>query len=175
MSHHLFAYGTLQPGRAPAQIASLAATLRPVGEGFVRGVLYDLGGYPGAVPDANATGKIFGTVMELPEDPEILRRLDAYEECAPQSPETSEYVRELREVELVAGGSLMCWFYRYNWEVYESQVIASGAWARSASRLSILKLWVIPVIAGILGALLLAGLFHLLNVCGNDATCGFGG
>ena len=128
MSHHLFAYGTLQPGRAPAQIASLTAKLRPVGEGFVRGVLYDLGGYPGAVPDANATGKIFGTVMELPDDPEILRRLDAYEECDPQSPKTSEYVRELREVELVAGGTLTCWFYRYNWKTDGKRRMLTGDW-----------------------------------------------
>jgi gamma-glutamylcyclotransferase (GGCT)/AIG2-like uncharacterized protein YtfP len=131
MSDYLFAYGTLQPGRAPAQIAGLAAELRPVGKGFVRGVLYDLGGYPGAVPDPNAPGKIFGTVMELPDDPEILRRLDAYEECDPQSPKTSEYVRELRKVELATGGILTCWFYRYNGgDLREKRVIASGAWRK---------------------------------------------
>ena len=73
MSEYLFAYGTLQPGLAPTKIARVAAKLRPVGEGFVRGVLYDLGGYPGAVPDPNAKGRIIGTVMELPEDEDCLR------------------------------------------------------------------------------------------------------
>jgi gamma-glutamylcyclotransferase (GGCT)/AIG2-like uncharacterized protein YtfP len=134
MAEYLFAYGTLQPGRAPAQISDVAAKLRPVGDGFVRGRLYDLGGYPGAVPDANAASKIFGTVMELPEDPGILRqlwrRLDAYEEYDTRSPETSEYVRELQRVELTAAGALECWFYRYNWKPDESRLIASGEWQK---------------------------------------------
>jgi gamma-glutamylcyclotransferase (GGCT)/AIG2-like uncharacterized protein YtfP len=134
MSQYLFAYGTLRPGLAPAHIADLAAKLRPMGEGHIRGKLYDLGGYPGAVPDASATNRIVGTVMELPDDPEILRRLDAYEECDPLAPDTSEYVRELQRVELATGGSLDCWFYRYNWKPDELRAIASGDWKSSANR-----------------------------------------
>jgi gamma-glutamylcyclotransferase (GGCT)/AIG2-like uncharacterized protein YtfP len=99
MSQYLFAYGTLQPGLAPTQIARVAAKLRPVGEGSVRGVLYDLGGYPGAVADPNAKGRIIGTVMELPEDGSVLERLDRYEGFDPQAPETSEYIRERQVVE----------------------------------------------------------------------------
>ena len=41
MSDYLFAYGTLQPGFAPTKIARVASNLRPVGEGFLRGVLYE--------------------------------------------------------------------------------------------------------------------------------------
>jgi gamma-glutamylcyclotransferase (GGCT)/AIG2-like uncharacterized protein YtfP len=134
MSQYLFAYGTLQPGCAPAQIAHLAAKLRAVGEGFVRGVLYDLGGYPGAVPDENAKSRIAGTVMLLPEDESVLRRLDAYEGFDPRSPETSEYVRELRTVELVAGGSLQCWIYIYKWDPCSARVIASGIWRFGGGR-----------------------------------------
>src|ERR1700722_17924104 len=99
MSEYLFAYGTLQPGLAPTKIARVAARLRTVGEGFVRGVLYDLGGYPGAVADPNAKSKILGTVMELPEDEDVLARLDKYEGFDPQSPQTSEYIRERQTVE----------------------------------------------------------------------------
>jgi gamma-glutamylcyclotransferase (GGCT)/AIG2-like uncharacterized protein YtfP len=134
MSQYLFAYGTLQPGCAPAQIAHLAAKLRAVGEGFVSGVLYDLGGYPGAVPDANAKSKIAGTVMLLPEEESLLRQLDAYEGFDPRSPESSEYVRELRSVELVAGGSLECWIYIYNWKADASRAIKSGAWRKNRER-----------------------------------------
>jgi len=128
MSEYLFAYGTLQPGCAPAQIAHFAAKLRVVGEGFVPGVLYDLGGYPGAVPDEEAKSRITGTVMLLPEDESLLRQLDAYEGFDPRSPESSEYVRELRKVELVAGGSLACWIYIYKWKPDQKRVIVSGAW-----------------------------------------------
>jgi gamma-glutamylcyclotransferase (GGCT)/AIG2-like uncharacterized protein YtfP len=130
MSEYLFAYGTLQPGLAPTKIARVAAKLQPVGEGFVRGVLYDLGGYPGAVADPSAKGRILGTVMKLPNDEEILARLDRYEGFNPQSPATSEYIRERQVVELKAGGTVECWFYRYNRETRDADRVESGAWGR---------------------------------------------
>ncbi len=130
MADHLFAYGTLQPGFAPTKIARVAAKLRPVGEGFVRGVLYDLGGYPGAVADPNAKGRIGWTEMELPEDEGLLARLDAYEGFDPQAPQTSEYVRERQFVELKAGGTVACWFYRYNRKAGDADRVESGAWGR---------------------------------------------
>ena len=128
MSDYLFAYGTLQPGCAPRKIAHLAAKLRPVAEGFVRGVLYDLGGYPGAVPNPGAESRIVGTLMELPDDPELLARLDAYEECDPHSPEKSEFVRARHVAELSDGRALECWFYRYNGTTDEKRRIKEGAW-----------------------------------------------
>ena len=130
MSQYLFVYGTLQPGLAPAKIAPLATKLRPVGEGFVRGVLCDLGGYPGAVPDPKAKGRIAGTVMELLEDEGVLARLDAYEGFDPQAPETSEFVRERQAVELKTGTTVECWFYRYNRKPRRAPVVENGAWGR---------------------------------------------
>jgi len=130
MSDYLFAYGTLQPGHAPAKIAPAAANLRLVGKGSVRGVLYDIGGYPGAVPNPRATTKIIGTVLELPGDPAVLRRLDSYEGYDPKSPATSEYIRERQTVELSDGRTLACWFYRYNWKPDPARAIASGEWRR---------------------------------------------
>lgn len=116
MSDCLFVYGTLRLGCAPAEIATAVAKLRAVGEGFVSGVLYDLGGYPGAVPDASAKGKIAGMVMELPADESVLRELDAYEGFDPQAPEKSEFVRVRQTVELTTGRTLECWIYHYNRE-----------------------------------------------------------
>jgi gamma-glutamylcyclotransferase (GGCT)/AIG2-like uncharacterized protein YtfP len=130
MSQYLFAYGTLQPGLAPTKIARVAAKLRPVGEGFVRGVLYDLCGYPGAVADPSAEGKIVGTVMELPEDEGVFERLDQYEGFDPNALETSEFIREKQIVELKTGGTVECWFYRYNREPRDRTRVESGAWGR---------------------------------------------
>ena len=130
MRQYLFAYGTLQPGLAPTKIARVLAKLRPVGEGFVRGVLYDLGGYPGAVADPSAEGRIVGTVMELPEDEGVLERLDRYEGFDPRALETSEYIREKQIVELKTGGTVECWFYRYNRKPRDSQRVENGAWGR---------------------------------------------
>jgi gamma-glutamylcyclotransferase (GGCT)/AIG2-like uncharacterized protein YtfP len=130
MSEYLFAYGTLQPGFAPTMIARVAARLRPVGQGFVRGALYDLGGYPGAVADPASKGKIAGTVMELPPDDDVLARLDKYEGFHPQAPATSEYIRGRQVVELKTGGTLECWFYQYNRKTRNADLVESGAWGR---------------------------------------------
>jgi gamma-glutamylcyclotransferase (GGCT)/AIG2-like uncharacterized protein YtfP len=114
VTEYLFAYGTLQPGPAPAEIAAAVAGLRIVGAGRVRGVLYDLGAYLGAVLDAGAPANIKGTVFALPDPAGILSELDAYEEFDPTTPETSLFVRELHAVKLDSGATLMCWIYLYN-------------------------------------------------------------
>jgi gamma-glutamylcyclotransferase (GGCT)/AIG2-like uncharacterized protein YtfP len=132
MSQYLFAYGTLQPGLAPKSMAHATGKLRAVGPGSVRGVLYDLGHYPGAIAGAGATGKISGTVMELPEDPAVLRALDDYEGFDPQSLAASEFVREQQEVELASGGTLMCWFYRYNRKIDAARVFPNGEWQKKS-------------------------------------------
>jgi gamma-glutamylcyclotransferase (GGCT)/AIG2-like uncharacterized protein YtfP len=130
MSEYLFAYGTLQPGLAPKSMAHATAKLRAVGPGFLRGVLYNLGRYPGAIADAVAAGRISGTVMELPEDSSVLRALDEYEGFDPHSPETSEFVRERQQIELAQSGTVTCWFYRYNGELGAAIVIANGVWRK---------------------------------------------
>ncbi len=96
----------------------------------MRGVLYDLGGYPGAVADPGAKGRITGTVMELPEEEGLLEQLDQYEGFDPRSPEASEYIRERQIVELKTGGTVECWFYRYNREPRNLPRVESGEWAR---------------------------------------------
>ncbi len=136
MADYLFAYGTLQPGCAPREIAALAARLRPVGKGFVCGVLYDLGRYPGAVPDASANIRIAGTVMELPEDETFLQLLDQYEGFDPQAPETSEFVRVRQTVVMSDGRKIECWLYRYNRRPDDNRRIASGKWHQRGAMLS---------------------------------------
>jgi gamma-glutamylcyclotransferase (GGCT)/AIG2-like uncharacterized protein YtfP len=89
-----------------------------------------LRGYPGKVPDPKAKGGIAGTAMELPEDESVLERLDAYEGFDPEAPEKSEFVRVRQTVELKTGGTVECWFYRYNLPASSTQVIASGAWKK---------------------------------------------
>ena len=117
---HLFAYGTLQPGLAPREIAPLVEKLRPVGEGFLFGKLYDLGSYPGAVIDPASAWLVYGTVYELLEDVEILRKLDAYE--------GPEYVRIEQLVTLTAGGGMSCWVYDVLGQPSEERFIESGRW-----------------------------------------------
>ena len=100
MSDFLFAYGTLQPGLAPAEIAPTVSKLLQVGEAFIHGLLYDLGGHPGAVLDSASQERIIGSIYQLPDDPTVLAQLDAYEEFDPAEPESSLYLRVLHPVNL---------------------------------------------------------------------------
>lgn len=130
MSESVFIYGTLLPGAAPREIAHAAAQLSFAGEGFVRGRLYHLGHYPGAVLDAAGEGRIFGAIFKLPEDPAVLSALDAYEEFEPARPDVSQFVRMRTMVSLDAGGELECWIYVYNRPVGPEAIIKSGKWQR---------------------------------------------
>jgi gamma-glutamylcyclotransferase (GGCT)/AIG2-like uncharacterized protein YtfP len=129
MAEYLFTYGTLQPGHAPGAIASAAARLRPLGEGHVRGTLYDFGHYPGATLDATSECKIFGTVYKLPDNPGVLRQLDDYEEFFPDAPELSQYLRVLHPVVLTDGQTLDCWIYIYNRDPRSARIVESGRWS----------------------------------------------
>lgn len=130
MSDCLFAYGTLQPDDAPDELASTLAELRPVGEGFVQGVLYDLGDYPGAVLDPSSKRRIFGTVFQLPGDPNVLRKLDDYEAFDPRAPDKSLFIRRMQPVTLATGHTLQCWVYEYNREPEAAPILTSGRYRK---------------------------------------------
>jgi len=134
MSEYLFAYGTLQPDQVPEEVASAVAKLEPVGKGSVRGVLYDLGEYPGAVLKTASRKRITGTVFRLSSDPKVLRELDAYEGFDPKAPERSLFVRALHRVTLSQGGTLRCWVYEYNKEPGAAKVLSAGRFRTSRGR-----------------------------------------
>jgi gamma-glutamylcyclotransferase (GGCT)/AIG2-like uncharacterized protein YtfP len=131
MIAYLFAYGTLQPGLAPAEIAPLVAQLQPIGEGLARGILYDLGCYAGAILDSSSPFTIEGTVFQLPEDSHFLNELDAFEEFDPAAPESSPYLRILCPVALAAGGTLQCWVYAWNGDPASATVVPGGRFRQS--------------------------------------------
>jgi gamma-glutamylcyclotransferase (GGCT)/AIG2-like uncharacterized protein YtfP len=129
-SDYLFTYGTLHPGRAPEEVAAAVEQLRAVGEGFVRGVLYDLGDYPGAVLDPSSQQRIAGTVFELPEDDDVLRQLDEYEGFDPNAPGKSLFLRTRCPVALGSGRTLQCWIYIYNGTPEPARILASGIYRK---------------------------------------------
>jgi gamma-glutamylcyclotransferase (GGCT)/AIG2-like uncharacterized protein YtfP len=109
----LFVYGTLRPGRAPAEIAAIVDLLTLVGEATLRGRLHDFGAYPGIVLDANADD-VPGVLLALPEDPNVLARLDAYEGFMPAHPEISLFRRVKTAATRTGGEPTPCWVYLYN-------------------------------------------------------------
>jgi len=126
LSNYLFLYGTLLPHLAPSVIAPAVARLRRVGEASVRGALYHLGGFPGAILDEGADGNIHGTVFELPADDGVLDALDEYEDFDPNNLRDSQFVRRLQPVTLATGEELRCWIYVYNRELGSAARIPSG-------------------------------------------------
>jgi gamma-glutamylcyclotransferase (GGCT)/AIG2-like uncharacterized protein YtfP len=126
MSNLLFAYGTLLPGRAPGEIAEAVERLRPLEQGFVRGTLYDLGEYPGAILDSASERTIAGTVLQLPEDADVLRQLDNYEGFDPGAPEESLFLRVLHGVTVASGRTLPCWVYVYNRTPEPHRIVANA-------------------------------------------------
>ena len=123
---HLFSYGTLQPGLIPAELAPLMGGIPVIARGFVRGILYDLGRYPGAVLDPRAQTQIHGVIYELPDDPALLAQLDEYEEFDPADPGQSLFRRILQPVTMANNGDLPCWTYVYNRDPADAPVIPGG-------------------------------------------------
>ncbi len=126
MSNFLFSYGTLIPEHAPNEISGATATFFPYATGWVHGVLYDLGDYPGAVLDPSTSHKVFGTVFRLPENSKVLDQLDQYEGFDAGNPAASLFIRKEHPVTLPDGDTVDCWIYEYNGEVTNSHVLAGG-------------------------------------------------
>jgi gamma-glutamylcyclotransferase (GGCT)/AIG2-like uncharacterized protein YtfP len=114
MSNHLFGYGTLLPELVPAVLKEIVARFQFIGSGVVRGRMYDLGQYPGAVPDDSADTLIVGKVFRLPADEALLKALDEYEGFDPHSPHASLFVRTRCTAVLSDGQTLSCWMYAFN-------------------------------------------------------------
>lgn len=123
---HLFVCGTLRPGLEPDEVAGIMEKMLRIGRASVRGRLYDLGDYPGAVLDPNCDAKIIGEAFQLPDDDEALAALDAYEGIDPHDSGDSMFVRREAEITLEGGANLVCWIYVYNRQVASATLIRSG-------------------------------------------------
>lgn len=107
---HLFVYGILRKGFCShALLQRLRA--RFVATGHVRGQLYDLGEYPGAVESGNDRHRIHGEVYWLPRSVLALRVLDKFEGFDPLRPHFNLFERKLTRVTLAGGAETKAWIY----------------------------------------------------------------
>lgn len=104
----------------------MVSGLERVGRAWIRGRLYDLGDYPGAVADSAATTRVHGQVFRLPADPAVLRALDAYEGYNPAHPAGSLFVRTQRLATLGSGRRIRCWIYVYGPDPGSAPVVPHG-------------------------------------------------
>ncbi len=110
----LFVYGSLLRGiKAPAH-AILAAGADFTGRASLAGRLYEINGYPGAVPADNSSERVHGEVYALHDPATILRKLDDYEGCGPNDPQPHEFIRRRIKIRHSNGTTLIAWVYWYN-------------------------------------------------------------
>lgn len=125
---HIFVYGTLgKQARNPARRA-LAKYAEFSSEATVKGKLFDLGEYPGAVPSRRTDDRVAGELYAIDVDhaEELLKVLDTYEEFDPEDKNDSLFVRDVTEVYGEQQKPLKAWIYWWNGEEDRKAEIPSG-------------------------------------------------
>lgn len=119
---YLALYGSLMRGFGEVEKISTIQKLEYKGSCNIPGSLYDLGEYPGLVPDDDSV--VVGELYVV-KDSRIFREFDIFERYDPNNRKDSLYVRScirLREPKLDA------WVYIYNKETSGKERIYSGDW-----------------------------------------------
>lgn len=120
----LFVYGTLlQPGNEFA--GYLNKHRKFISNGKVKGRLYDIGEYPGAVIDKADEYFIYGAIFMMDDPETILKVVDDYEGIGELYNHPQEYIREQVDI-LTDNGNINCWMYLYNLPVSTYQQIING-------------------------------------------------
>jgi gamma-glutamylcyclotransferase (GGCT)/AIG2-like uncharacterized protein YtfP len=109
----LFVYGTLRRASDHPIARLLAANAEWLGYAAFRGVLFDIGCYPGIVPSNDPTHRVRGEVYRLKDPATILPLLDRYEEFGEKFPEPNEFIRT-RQAVLLGEFTVEAWIYLYN-------------------------------------------------------------
>jgi gamma-glutamylcyclotransferase (GGCT)/AIG2-like uncharacterized protein YtfP len=122
----LFVYGTLRPGLAEAA-GHLVDDLERAGTATVRGLLFDLGEYPGMVA---GDGIVHGELLRV-DDAARLAALDEYEGCGGPGP---LFERHRTTVRLDTGEELTAWAYFYVRSVAGKERVPGGDYAAHRQR-----------------------------------------
>jgi gamma-glutamylcyclotransferase (GGCT)/AIG2-like uncharacterized protein YtfP len=114
----LFVYGTLRRGADTQWSRFLASTARFEGPARTRGLLFQLGSYPGMIAHQEGAAWVVGEVHSLYDSASVLAKLDAYE--------GSEFERRAVDVFLESGQAIRAWTYVYVLDPRRLPQILSG-------------------------------------------------
>ncbi|MDO3625277.1 gamma-glutamylcyclotransferase [Mucilaginibacter sp. BT774] len=96
--------------------------------GKVRGKLYDIGEYPGAILD-KSDEYIYGVILQI-DDPEVVfSEIDNYEGYGDEQPEPNEFIRVSADVE-TASEIVPCYTYVYNLPIDSLEKIEGGRYVK---------------------------------------------
>lgn len=124
-TNQVFIYGTLLEkfGNPFAQQLKEASSIK--GTGYFHGLLFDLGGYPGAVYISKIDHKVHGHIYEVSQFEQLIKKLDDYEGIGSAFSQPNEYKRTI--VPILTGTHIIpCWVYLYDQGVNEMHWIESG-------------------------------------------------
>jgi gamma-glutamylcyclotransferase (GGCT)/AIG2-like uncharacterized protein YtfP len=126
--HQIFVYGSLRSGFESPAFEYISRYFRLVSASKVRGLLYDMGEYPAALPCAE-DNFLVGELYAI-KDPEeffwAIEQLDDYEGLNAEPEEDCQsFRRELVEV-ITPNGVEMAWVYWFNGSIENKPIIASG-------------------------------------------------
>ncbi len=127
--HLLFVYGSLRSGFQHEAYQYMARYFQLVGPAVVKGILYDMGDYPVAVPTTEEKF-LQGELYSLSENNDfsyVIGQLDDYEGVFAEPEQTPMYKREVAMVYL-NGQQEACtaWIYWYNGTVNGLPEAATG-------------------------------------------------
>jgi len=91
----------------------------------MKGILYDVGEYPGLVIPNDAEHYTYGSVFKLRHPEENLRVIDDYEGFGTEQEQPNLYIRVIKPIE-TAGGIINAWIYLYNLPITNLPQITSG-------------------------------------------------
>ncbi len=117
METYLFVYGTLRKGFSLLIPERIAADIEWVGYSKVQGKLYDIGKYPGAVPDDAGDTFINGEIIRIKTPVKVFEYLDNYEDYHAEDAQASEYCRKKQWFIIEDGARIEAWIYWYNFPV----------------------------------------------------------
>jgi gamma-glutamylcyclotransferase (GGCT)/AIG2-like uncharacterized protein YtfP len=126
-SHFVFVYGSLRRGFQGTAYEYISRYFNFFGEAKVKGRLFDLGEYPGAVPtqdDLFIRGELY-IVKNENEFSWAIAQLDDYEGVLVEPNEKPMYRREIADI-YVNDAIVPAWIYWYNGNVNDKPVISSG-------------------------------------------------
>jgi gamma-glutamylcyclotransferase (GGCT)/AIG2-like uncharacterized protein YtfP len=128
-TYHLFVYGSLRKGFESDAYHYISQYFTLIGNGYIKGCLYDLGEYPAAMPapdgeECRIVGELY-MVKHIDELDWAMAQLDDYEGVDPSYDETSLYRKEVTPVE-IEGYTIPAWVYWYNGDVAGMPRVESG-------------------------------------------------
>lgn len=122
---HLFVYGSLMSRFQNPATELLRANAVLLGEATMRGFLYEIDWYPGAVYESSTPACVYGELWQINDEAALWPILDDYETVDSDQPGKESYDRRQVEV-LHKNEPFLAWVYLYNLPTAGLKRIESG-------------------------------------------------